>query len=239
MGKLLAIPKKPLTFFCIGDTHFPFHNREALKLVIEKIRQIQPTIVLQLGDLLDQYNFSRFAKKNLVLPERELMQGRHFAERMWEAVQIASPNSLCYQLLGNHCVRAVKRAQERMPEAQSIVERSMLELYTFPRVKLIPDDREELRLMDMVFMHGFRSKLGDHMKYNHKNTIHGHTHRGGVYFEKINDKILWELDCGFLADENSEPLRYSPQRTTKWTLGFGLIREEFPGIFTPTFVPLR
>jgi hypothetical protein len=112
-----------------------------------------------------------------------------------------------------------------------------MELYKFPNVKTIEDPREELIIKDICFMHGYRTKIGDHLRYNMQNTVHGHTHRGGLHFEPYNDKILWELDCGFLADQNRLPLSYTPQRKTKWTLGFGLI-QEIDGMLRPQFIPL-
>ncbi len=109
-----------------------------------------------------------------------------------------------------------------------------MELYRFKGVHTVEDDREELIINGIIFMHGYRSRAGDHMRYNGKSTVVGHSHTGSVVYEqKSKRNIIWELNAGFLADETAEPLRYRPQTTSKWTLGYGLIDSS-----GPRFIPL-
>lgn len=222
-------------FRCVilGDIHFPFHKESALKEALYLTKQIKPTHVVQIGDLYDQYGFSRFTRKNIILPEQELREAVSLANEMWETVRKNCSTNVLYQLLGNHDVRLIKRAQERLPEAQDLIKEKVMELYRFKNVKTIEDDREELVINDIVFQHGYRSKLGDHMKFNKKSTVVGHSHTGGTVFEQLSGKVLFELNAGYLADETSEPLRYRPQNTSKWTLGVGLVDES-----GPRFIPL-
>ncbi len=121
-----------------------------------------------------------------------------------------------------------KRAEEKLPEAQDIIKKSLLELYRFKGVTTIEDDRKELIIDGVVYMHGYRSKLGDHTRYNNRSTVVGHSHVGGVVFCQYDKGILFELNAGFLADETAEPLRYRPQTISRWTLGYGLIDEKGP-----------
>ncbi len=216
----------------LGDIHFPYHNKKALKEVQYAIKQEKPDCVVQIGDLYDQYGFSRFTRKNLELPEQELEQARNYAKDLWATVR--STTKKCYQLLGNHDVRLIKRAQERLPEAQELVKKSILELYKFKGVTTIEDDRSVTKIGNVAFHHGYLSKLGDHMRYLGQNTVVGHSHVGGTVFEQRAGEIIWELNAGYLADETSEPLRYRPTKTSKWTLGFGLITNG-----KPQFIPLE
>lgn len=215
----------------LGDIHFPYHHKTALKEALYAIKAEKPDAVVQIGDLYDQYSFSRFTRKNLVLPETELKEARNYAKDLWSAVNRSGARG--YQILGNHDVRLLKRAEEKLPEAQELVKESMMELYRFKGVTTIEDDRQELILDGTVFIHGYRSKLGDHARYNRQSTVVGHSHVGGVVFEQYRGDTIWELNAGFLADESAEPLRYRPQRTSKWTLGFGLIDSR-----GPRFIPL-
>lgn len=217
----------------IPDLHFPFEHRGACRILWKRICQVKFTHIVQVGDLLDQYSYTRFAKKNIYLPERELKDGREKAADMWAKIRAEQPQAACIQILGNHDVRAIKRAQESLPAAQELVRDSLLELYEFEGVHLVRDPREEFIINDIAFLHGYRTKLGDHTKFMHMNTVHGHTHRGGVAFIPMNDKILWELDAGYLADKNKEPIAYTPQRTSNWTLGWGEIDN-----FGPRFCPI-
>lgn len=217
----------------IGDLHFPYHNKHALAEVITAIKAEKPTHIVQIGDLYDQYSFSRFTRKNITLPEAELEAAREESTRMWRNCLSNNSVRMGYQILGNHDLRLIKRAEERLPEAQTLIRHSLLELYKFKGVKTIEDDREVLYIGNVAFHHGYLSKLGDHMRRFSSRTVVGHSHIGGVVYEQRHKEILWELNAGYLADEKAEPLRYNPTLVSKWTLGFGLIDKK-----GPRFIPL-
>lgn len=218
----------------LGDIHFPYHSKAAVKRALKLVKKLKPTHVVQIGDLYDQYSFSRFTRKNITLPEAELEKARHLAVYLWKSIRTLMPRSKCYQLLGNHDVRLIKRAEEKLPEAQEFIKKTVMELYKFKGVTTMEDDKDELVIGDIVFMHGYRSKLGDHMLYNRKSTVVGHSHTGGVVFVQQLNRVIWELNAGYLADEKAEPLRYRPQSTSKWTLGVGFIDES-----GPRFIPFN
>lgn len=222
----------------IGDCHIPFHNKPTVRNIMKAIKEEKPTHVVQIGDLLDQYNFSRFTKKNIMTAVKEIKLARKYSKQMWEDVRKNAPGVKCYQILGNHCVRLTKRIAEKVPEAYELVKEKLDELYTFKGVRTIYDGRTELKICGITFMHGYRSKLGDHMRYNRSSTVCGHSHVGGVVYEQSNGRTIWELNAGYCADEKSEPLKYRPQSTSKWTLGYGLITWK-GGIPAPQFVPIR
>lgn len=222
----------------IGDLHLPYHNKRALRRIYEAIKKEKPTHIIQIGDLYDQYSFSRFTKKNITTSTRELSRARKNGLHFWNTCRSLDRNAKCYQLLGNHDARLIKRIAEKVPEAYELVKEKLDELYTFKGVRTIYDDRTELKICGITFMHGYRSKLGDHMRYNRVSTVCGHSHVGGVIYEQSNGRIIWELNAGYLADEKSEPLKYSPQSTRKWTLGYGLITWK-AGVAAPQFVPIR
>lgn len=216
----------------LGDLHFPYHNKKALKKALQFIKKEKPDYVVQIGDLYDQYSFSRFTKRNITLPSAELKRARKAAVAMWDDIRRFSHYSRCIQMLGNHDIRLIKRVEEKLPEAQDLVKEKILELYQFKGVKTYEDDRTVIKIGGIAFHHGYLSKLGDHKRVFGKSTVVGHSHVGGVVYESRNGKIIWELNAGYLADENAEPLRYQPTKTSKWTLGVGLI-----DCFGPRFIP--
>lgn len=221
----------------LGDTHFPYQSNRAMRAVTDAVRAERPDYVVQIGDLYDQYCFSRFTRKNIEIPEAELAEARRGATALWSGIGAISSRPKCFQLLGNHDVRLIKRAEEKLPEAQTLVREKVMELYQFKGVTTLEDDRSELKIHGITFHHGYLSRLGDHMRYFGTNTVVGHSHVGGVVYEQRHGRTLWELNAGYLADEKAEPLRYKPVTTSKWTLGFGLItfRGKTP---CPQFVPL-
>lgn len=223
----------------VGDLHLPFHNRLAVKQLMKAIEREKPSVVIQIGDLYDLYNFSRFSKKNMLTSKKELRRARIEGQRFWADVKVRSPKAQCYQLLGNHDIRISKRVADKVPELVEFVEDALKPLFTFKGVKTIYDVREELKIHGITFIHGYLSGLGDHMRYYQSPVVCGHSHLGGVVFRKSNGRIIWELNAGYLADEKSEPLMYRPHNTSKWTLGYGLITIESCRPPKPQFVPLR
>lgn len=46
----------------IGDTHFPFHDLNALRKIEDAVEDIRAGTVIQLGDLYDFYAFSKYPR---------------------------------------------------------------------------------------------------------------------------------------------------------------------------------
>lgn len=227
------MPKISGPIVAVGDSHFPFASKGTVRRIIDLIRRVKPRIVVQLGDLYDLYSYSRFARSvNIMTPAEETRRGREQAEAFWKAVQSASSNAECFQLLGNHDSRLVKKVFDVMPEYERFMDHSK-SLWEFEGVTTQPSEREELIIEGICFQHGYR-KFGEHVKHNQMNTVCGHLHLGGVAFMRLGKKTLWELNAGFCADESSVPMSYSRQnKISKHTQGVGLIDQD-----GPRFIPL-
>ncbi len=236
---------KPLhhwTDICIPDIHFPFADHKAVAEVIRFVRSHKKksgsTIrrITQLGDLRDQFSFGRFPRcPNVITPEQELAAGSKMSIKFWKDLRDAAPKAKCYQLMGNHDDRPIKRITELAPEYTSIVRDGMKALYTFDGVKTMGSQREELNFDDVVYTHGFKSNLGDHARYFQKSCVHGHTHKGGVIYIPLHDREIWEMDCGHLGQRSSPALSYThTKRATTWTTGFGVIDP-----YGPRFISLQ
>lgn len=218
-----------MRILAIGDTHFPFAHKKALQWVYRIADKFEPTHVVQLGDLYDQFAFSRYPKLLKLGPAEELRLARRDAEQMWSRFKGLS----CYQLMGNHDDRAFKKALSAAPEIAPLVDASLRGYYSFPGVNTVLDGREELILGEIAFQHGHRSGLGDHARYNRARTVVGHSHCGGVSYFPDSSGILWELNAGFLGDISGPAFGYHAQkRYHTTTLGVGLIDE-----LGPRFVP--
>lgn len=205
-----------------GDLHFPFCNQGTLKAFYEFLKEHRPERCVQVGDLYDMFSHSKFpASRNLYTPAQEMKISHDMAKEFWSTVRTLCPGIECFQLLGNHDIRPIKRILELYPAGELFF--SLEPFYTFEGVKTIFDPREELILDDIVFHHGYRSNLGGHRDFNLSNTVVGHTHTGGVAFRQVRGETLWELNAGYMGDPDSKGLAYTPQRMTNWTQGFGWI----------------
>jgi predicted phosphodiesterase len=209
--------------FIISDTHFPFVDQEAYRKMIKAIKKERPNVVVQVGDVLDQYVFSRFSRSLEVTPSDEISKGIKMAETMWAEIKKIVPKAKCYQLLGNHDLRLAKKISDKMPELATFI--SIKDFYTFPGVTVFESDRDYLELDGVAYVHGWLSKSIDHAKYFNKPTVHGHTHRPGIQYDNAK---LWSMDVGFLADRKAAPLQYTQNKFSKWTLACGVVENGQP-----------
>lgn len=216
----------------LGDVHLPWCHKPTLSRFFEFVAAEQPDYVIQVGDLYDMLSHTRFARSlDVTTPKQEITEARVGAEEIWRIVQKRAPKAVCYQILGNHDVRPMQRVFEKYPEIASLIDLS--HLWKFDGVNTVLDEKQELEIEGILFMHGFRSKLGDHAKYNQQSTVCGHSHRGGVHFFPVRNQIVFELNAGYVADPTAAALSYGKQKLINWTHGWGFVDE-----FGPRFIPV-
>lgn len=220
--------------FIFGDMHFPWVDREALRLSIKALKSYSPDYVVQIGDLYDYFSCTRFARShNVYTPRAEIQRARAMANEFWDRVYNACPKAKLYQISGNHDMRPAKKILESAPELEDAVEMFRKKLFTFDGVHSIYNQREELRIDDVIYIHGHHSRLGAHMMELHENVVCGHTHKGGSIHHPWGGSVKFELNAGFLADRHAPALRYTMyKKFSKWTLGFGKV-DEHGGRFCP------
>lgn len=222
--RLSVEPIKYKRTLVIGDCHFPFVHKPTLEKIYEFARTHKPEIIIQVGDLYDLYAHSKFPRsQNVYSPVEEERLAREGAELMWKTLKEICPDAECYQMYGNHDVRPIKRTMEVAPQMEHIVAKYIESLMSFDGVKLIVDPREELIIGDIQFIHGYRSKIGDHRDYTLMNTVCGHLHRAGVMYRRVNGRAIWEMNVGFIGDPESKVFGYTPQKIKDYTLAFGWI----------------
>lgn len=211
----------------------PWADWKSVEKIYHLIEETKPNIVVSLGDLYDQFCYSKFARTHdLMTPKEEISEAREGAVNMWKQIRKLLPKKAqCYQLLGNHDSRIMKRVVERFPEILSVL--NVQDIYKFEGVETYHDASDWLMIEGVVYTHGHLTRLGDHAKLFMKPVVHGHTHRGGSIFFNTLDGPLWELDCGFVADKNAVPLLYGPTKHNLWVKGCGLITPH-----APMFIPL-
>lgn len=208
---------------CWPDSHYPFVNKEAEEAMIEFARINQPDYIIQVGDLLDCYAASKFPRsQNIYTPKEEERLGIEMAQNAWSRLRKFCPKAKCYQLMGNHDVRMLKRTLEALPIAEHWIEKYFTELFSFDGVETIFDTRQELEIAGILFTHGFLGS-GSHKDYYLKNVIHGHDHKLYVQHRRIHGENLFEMSCGFLGDVEAKALSYTPSKLANFQLGFGWV----------------
>lgn len=217
-----TVSKSSDVLLAIGDLHFPFACSESVRAIIAAIAKIQPRYIVQMGDLYDQYSFSRYGKSlNVMTPADELANARNHATLMWSEIRKNAPGAKCYQLLGNHDMRLAKKVAEKLPELVGIVDASSL--FAFKGVESQKSDRDILELtvqgQPVAIHHGFLSKIGDHFRYFGKSCVIGHSHRPHV----LPFGPKYEMNVGYVGDPTAEVFSYGATIKNNWTRAYGLI----------------
>lgn len=215
---------------CIPDTHFPFCDDSKLEKAKAIIKNFKPQVIIQLGDLYDQWSFSKYPK-NLsavgVTPLEEAKNGRFLAENMWSDLRKQNPGAKLFQISdGNHDVRILKHLAEKSSAAAFIADEWLEKQMRFDGVQTI---ESEFVIDNIMFMHGMR-KAGDHGRYNQMSTVTGHTHKARIeYMSNINGPFF-EMNCGWLGNKKSKVFSYgSYQKVIISThTGIGLIEDRQP-----------
>jgi metallophosphoesterase superfamily enzyme len=213
--------------FAIGDMHLPWVNRKILRAIYLAIKREKPDIIIQLGDIYDMFSQTRFARThNIYTPRQEADMARRMAEEFWAEIRKIAPKTKLILIKGNHDDRPYKRMLERTPEMEHFFD--VRDYFTFENVETHHDSFEELFIDGVLYTHGHYSKLGAHRDYYVRSVVCGHSHTGGVVYANIHGKTIWECNAGFVADKNSQPLRYRPKKTVRWTEGYAVIDENGP-----------
>jgi hypothetical protein len=230
---------KPKKAFMIGDTHFQWTNKRYLYACYEKIEKLKPDYVIQMGDLYDFYSFSRYPGPQIITAQEEIINARATAEEFWNSIKQIAPRAIKLQLWGNHDDRFIKRIHDRLPEAEGLLESlDWKKFWRFSGVKLQEDSREEVKIDlggkvgEVWFFHGYLTQQAAHTKYTLHNCVTAHTHRAELSWIPHREKNLFEMNVGYVADQSSPVMRYSPQKYSKSIAGYGYIDEEGPHVIS-------
>lgn len=216
----------------IGDMHFPFEDKSYLKKLMKRVKEEKPDIIIQLGDLYDQYMFSRYDQNlDRMSPKKELELARSKACAFWKNISKASPKSKKIQLLGNHDNRILKQILRRFPSAFSILKEAHTKLYTFEGVETHLSDRDYIEIDNIIYTHGWQAK---HIRHFGKSVVRAHDHQAWMYeigdqkeaFGGIvihashviarNPHTLFEVSSGMYGDEKATPFEYTTSKFTNW-----------------------
>lgn len=214
----------------ISDIHWPFSAKRVIDKFYQSVGDTTPEFVIINGDAWDMYSNSKYPRShNIFTPREERAMALKANQDFWSEIRRISPKSKCFQLMGNHDIRPMKRILEVYPAAEDWIMEALQKDFTFQGVKTIFDPREELFLAeDTIVFHGYRSQLGSHRDYTLMNCINGHTHTGGTVFRRIRGATLWEMNSGVAGDPEAKGLTYTPQKITHWTPGFGKLHKTGP-----------
>jgi predicted phosphodiesterase len=215
----------------IPDLHLPWVKLDCLKEIYKIIRHEKPTHIVQLGDLYDQYMFSRYDKDfNVISPKEEIEYSREMSKAFWANIHRIGKYK-CIQLVGNHDVRFAKRIMQCLPSLAHEIRGLREKYYKFEGVSTYSSDREYIEIDGVIYCHGWLSGITGHKRYFRQSVVHGHSHKPDLHYDQLSKsdfKPLWELDCGCLADSKAVPFDYTNSIMTNWKPAVGIIHNSSP-----------
>ena len=213
----------------ISDLHFPVEHPEALDFLEALKQKCKPDLCVQIGDLVDLHNFSRYKiDPNFISPIDEIEKGKEKLARMQEIFP------KLYVVWGNHDVRIKDRAKEAgIPD---IALKEFVDLYDIYRKNwhfcytLILNEKNE-RLKTM-FIHGKKADPVQLSLLEQFHTLQGHYHTKPIANYGANTQALrWGMNVGCLVDQNHICFDYAKLNTRKFILGSGVIENNNPKFY--------
>lgn len=198
----------------------------------------RPTHIVILGDFVDCYHLSRYAKRHGVPSTAEELYSAHCLLNDLDSLGAYSK----YYLEGNH----ETRLHEKLAEAglTNVTNWDSLLGLTPRGWKWVPYG-DALHLGHIRFIHdvGPAGKHGSQqtLDFMHCNVVHGHTHRGRILYQGDGLGSTHMGMCpGWLGDYKAPHMSYEKNivKIKSWTQGFGAIQLYPDGNFYAQLVPI-
>ena len=217
------------TVLAIPDLHIPFERPEALKFCKGVYKKWGCDTVVFLGDVLDQYCFSRYTKDpDAMGAASEFTKAKKALSKWFKAFPVA------HLVMGNHDLRVYKRAIE-----SSIPKWFMKDMR---EVLDIPDEWEierEFEIDNILYRHG-EGLTANARQAIHKvgqSVVYGHVHKAAIAFGANQRESLFAMAAGCLIDDDRYAFEYAKYALEKSFLGCGVVVKGRQPIFVP--LPLR
>ena len=208
----------------VNDPHIPFHDQRAIHEFELFVAELQPGLLLNLGDIGDFYALSRFDKnpRTATKLKAELTQVKHYHKRQREIL----PNTRIIEEDGNHDDRLRKYLWSKAAALEELDELKVPALYGLTDNEIEHVGYGEGIVINGVFMATHGDLVRAHAGYTAKGMsdkyggsgIHGHTHRMGSYYKRDRFGIYGWWENGCLCDLNPEYI-VNPN----WQQGFSLV----------------
>lgn len=233
MKRIIALP----------DIHMPIHDKKLLKAVIRCIGEAQPDEVVQMGDLMDFPQPSRWTKGT-----KEEFEGSIFEDSKVAQREFLEPLREVYDgpvgvIPGNHDNRGKDYLEKYAPALAETAAFNIETLLDFEKynVELLPDFYEIAPKWVMTHGHlgGIRlSQIAGNTALNaakkfDKSVIMGHCHRLGMgsyttgYDGRVS-KTVTGVEVGHLMDVSK--VTYLRRGVANWQQGFAVVEVDGPAV---------
>jgi hypothetical protein len=212
------------TCLVVPDLHVPFVSGTFLKLVTKLIKLLEPSYLVQLGDLVDCYYLSNFPKLERSASIKEELEEAKKILNGWE--RIMPEGSSVFLLEGNHEKRLKKYIASRCDDLKEIIP-SLFDFYDLKQRNLgrlnwhwFENNKwDSCKIGDVIFHHGSFFNVhcaGTNLARYSCKFVQGHTHRTALAYDGKN----WSATVGHGLDITK--LDYI-DRPMAWSQAIGVV----------------
>lgn len=233
---------KDLKWMLSSDFQIPFQDDKAVSLWFKVMDWFKPQVVDYLGDVSDQFCFSRFeegsTKEFIKALPKETQMEQFLSHIQNEEKPVADfyamtreklPKSEIFSALGNHDIRVFGYVDKHLPEIVSqVTPESLWGLNNLGIDYIYYEDVPRYRYGDIYVHHGISasSESGASVKSDIGNLgvslIRGHSHRLGTYYKtlELRNETLRGYEIGHMSKVDSDGFKYS--QIHNWQQGFAV-----------------
>jgi predicted phosphodiesterase len=222
---IISTRKTTLKVAVLSDIHYPYEDRNCIKLTKQFLKDYNPDIIILNGDIADCYSISKYTKdpKRNISAQDEI-DYTHDRLREWTE---EFPNTAFKYLEGNHesrLSRLIKTDAPALSSMRAMAFENALGLESLG-IEWI-DSSKDLYIGKLLFYHGDVVRKGSgatvkgHFDQYGCSMIIGHIHRLGTVYKrnKYGTHIL--IENGTLCDFNVDYMRYPDWQHGFTTLDF-------------------
>lgn len=216
----------------LSDIHIPFHDKVALGLAMEYMKDAAPTEIVLNGDIIDFYGASSYRKDptRIETLQDEINETYDFLRTLRSQHEKAK----IYYVQGNHENRLARFILDKAPELYSLHCLSMDELFKLSELDITyVDESSQVVLGDLEIIHGTicRSKSAFSAKAHHDKTggsvLIGHVHRLGTFYHTNRWGTHISVENGYLGSTDFDYVN-----KPDWQQGFTEVSYMEDGRFT-------
>lgn len=213
-----------------GDAHVPYHDPDAIEIMLERAIDIQAKSIILLGDWLDCYQISSFDRDPRNMPfsaEIKVLRG------ILKTIRLSMPGVRIIYKIGNHEERMGRYINAHAPALVGL-DSTTIEEQIDPGNRMgieFVNDRRVISLEHLHLIHGHEYEFaisnpvsparGLYLRAK-KNAICAHFHQTSEHSESaIDGKVTKTWSIGGMCDMHP---KYRP--LNKWNLGFAEISKD-------------
>lgn len=204
-----------------SDIHIPFQDKKAVAAFVSYAKDLQPSIIVLNGDVLDFYKLSRFVKGEGRNPYEEIKECQDLLKELKEVC----PTSEIFYVIGNHETRLETYVLSNAPHLSSLIE----DVFTILKTKDLGIEGVSRLIINDSFVCTHGKLLGNkaglsaikEIEKHYMSGASGHTHRLAKFLtRKAGKKFVW-METGCLCDLNPEYVQ-----DPDWQQGFAVVQFE-------------